>query len=154
MYLLTTNYSLPTTNLKDMPDRFSKEVRSRIMSRIRSRNTGLEQVIFRLLRLRGIPFRRHYRGALGTPDVARPARRLALFIDGDFWHGYRYPSWRRTLPTKFWRDKIERNRRRDRRNFATLRRHGWSVLRVWEHELKKRPVETAAKIVAFLRQTR
>lgn len=130
------------------------------MAAIKSRDTGIEQTVFRALRRAGIGFQRHYRRVPGSPDVARPARRLAVFIDGDFWHGYRYPAWRHKLPSAFWREKIERNRVRDRRNFAKLRRQGWRVLRVWEHELQRHPDQALEGIVAFLtagdfpRQTR
>jgi len=61
--------------------------------------------------------------------------RLVVFVDGDFWHGFRYPAWTRRLPA-YWKKKIERNRARDLRNFAALRRRGWRVIRIWEHQVK------------------
>ncbi len=134
-----------------MADIFSKEKRSWIMSRIRSKNTGLERVVFRALGLYGIRFTKHYRRARGTPDIAVPSKKIAVFIDGDFWHGYRYPLWRGKLKNKFWRDKIERNRARDRRTFAALRRRGWRVRRVWEHDIKRHPFETIKEIAAFVK---
>lgn len=137
-----------------MSDRVSKAVRSRIMSRIRGKNTGIEKTVFRGLTAYGLKFRRHFKGARGTPDVAVPAQRLAIFIDGDFWHGYRYPAWRHKIGQKFWRDKIERNRARDRRNFAALRRQGWRVLRLWGHEVTRDPYVAIRKAVRFLKDTR
>ncbi|MFH2062644.1 MAG: very short patch repair endonuclease [bacterium] len=134
-----------------MTDRVTPEIRSRIMSRIRSRNTKPELFVFRELHRCGINFCRHYRAAHGTPDLAQPGRRIAIFIDGSFWHGYRYPSWRHKLPSQFWRDKIERNRSRDRRNFARLRRQGWLVMRVWEHQLKREPEACINRLVTVLR---
>jgi len=134
-----------------MADRVSPAVRSAIMSKIRSRNTGIELLVFRELRRRKICFQKHYRRAFGTPDVAWPKRRVAVFIDGAFWHGYRYPQWRDKLPSQFWRDKIERNRARDRRNFAKLRRNGWLVLRVWEHQLKRDTDAAIERILAAVR---
>lgn len=134
-----------------MPDKFSKAVRSRIMAAIRSKNTGLELAVFKVLRAQGLRFRKHYKGAPGTPDVAWPARKIAVFLDGDFWHGYRYPYWKGTLSKKFWRDKIERNRARDRRNFSALRRRGWKVLRVWEHEIKRDLTKAVKKITKLLK---
>ncbi|OIO51426.1 very short patch repair endonuclease [Candidatus Uhrbacteria bacterium CG_4_10_14_0_8_um_filter_58_22] len=134
-----------------MTDRVTPEVRSRIMSKIRSRNTGPELLVFRELSRHGIRFRRHYRPIPGTPDLAQPSRRIAVFIDGSFWHGYRYPLWRHKLPSQFWRDKIERNRLRDRRNFARLRRQGWLVLRVWEHQLKRRPDACFERLIRVMR---
>lgn len=58
-----------------------------------------------------------------------------MFIDGDFWHGWRFPAWKAKIPA-FWQDKIEKNRQRDARSFAALRRHGWKVIRLWEHAVK------------------
>ena len=112
----------------------------------------LELAVFRALSAAGIRFRRHYRTVYGTPDIASPKKRIAVFIDGDFWHGYRYPAWKHKLRLKFWRDKIERNRARDRRNFAGLRRHGWKVLRIWEHDIKKDPKRAALRVIRLLRK--
>lgn len=72
----------------------------------------------------------------GRPDIVFSSARVIVFVDGDFWHGYRYPAWTRRL-SPYWHQKIQRNRLRDRRNFAKLRRAGWRVIRVWEHEVKK-----------------
>lgn len=135
-----------------MTDRVSPEVRSRIMSRIRSTNTTPELLVFRALRRERIYFQRHYRKALGTPDIALPRKRAAVFIDGDFWHGYRFPAWRDRLSSQFWIRKIERNRARDRRTFRMLRSNGWRLLRIWEHELAKDNYErTIDRIKSFLR---
>lgn len=134
-----------------MPDIFTKEKRSQVMAAIKGKGTKIEKRVFRALRQSGIYFRTHYKRAAGTPDIAMPKRKIAIFIDGDFWHGYRYPAWKRKLPP-FWQTKIERNRARDKRTFAKLRRHGWRVLRVWEHELtKRRAVNTVQKIVEWLK---
>lgn len=61
--------------------------------------------------------------------------RIVVFIEGDFWHGYRYSRWAAAL-SPFWRAKIQLNRRRDQRNFAALRRLGWRVIRIWQHEIE------------------
>lgn len=137
-----------------MADRVSKEVRSRIMSRIKGKNTSLELLVFGELRRRQVYFRKHYRRCRGCPDVAVPGFKVAVFIDGDFWHGWRYPVWRHKLPSEYWRTKIERNRARDRRNFAALRRDGWSVLRVWEHQLRRQPDVTVQAIADFISEGR
>jgi DNA mismatch endonuclease (patch repair protein) len=133
-----------------MADKVTPEVRSKIMARIRSINTKIEVLVFRELRRAGIRFQKHYKRAPGRPDLAVPSRRVAVFIDGDFWHGYRYPHWKHKLPSSFWTEKIERNRARDQRNFAKLRRAGWRVLRVWEHELHGHPEQAIAGIIAFV----
>jgi len=71
-----------------MKDRLSKPARSQLMSRIRSKNTGLERAVFAELRKAGIRFQRHYDRVPGAPDIALPRRKRAVFIHGDFWHGY------------------------------------------------------------------
>ena len=138
-----------------MADVFSKEKRSEIMSRIRSKGTKAEVKVFRFLRREKIHFQKHYKRASGSPDVALPSRKLAVFIDGDFWHGYQFARWKEKLPKAYWQDKIAANMRRDRRTFAKLRREGWKVMRVWEHELtEKRKEKTLEKIRIFLTQPR
>ncbi len=131
-------------------DIVSKEQRSRMMAAVRQKNTSLEQLVFRAIRKAGFRFQRNYRRAAGSPDVAFPKRKIAIFVDGDFWHGYRYPRWKHKLGSDFWRAKIETNIKRDRRNFAKLRRRGWRVLRVWEHQLKKDLDGTVERIIAFI----
>ena len=135
-----------------MADIFTKKKRSEVMARIRAKNTTPEKTVFRALRAGGIYFRTHYKRAVGTPDIAIPKKKIAIFIDGDFWHGYRYPTWKHKMKP-FWCAKIERNRARDKRTFAKLRREGWKVLRVWEHELaKKRVVRTIERLIASVRE--
>jgi DNA mismatch endonuclease (patch repair protein) len=75
--------------------------------------------------------------------------KLAVFIDGDFWHGYRYPNWRHKIQP-FWRDKIEANRKRDQRNFRRLRRAGWNVVRLWQHEVERDITACLRRITARL----
>lgn len=104
------------------------------MSRIRGFNTSLEVVVRRELRRLGLRFTTNVMSLPGRPDILFTASRLVVFVDGDFWHGFRYPAWRSRL-SAFWRAKIERNRARDLRNFARLRRGGWRVLRIWEHQV-------------------
>ena len=134
-----------------MADVFSKEKRSEIMSLIRAKNTGIEKKVFSYLRKNRIHFQRHYDRVPGKPDVAIPSKKVALFIDGDFWHGYRFEQWRKRIPKDYWRDKIASNIARDERNRRALRRKGWRVMRVWSHELAKRPEKTLEKIAVFLR---
>jgi len=133
-----------------MTDIFSKKKRSEIMSKIRSKNTGLEKEIFRELKRRKIYFQKHYKKVTGNPDIALPRKKRAIFIDGDFWHGYQFAKWKRRLPKKYWLQKIGENIRRDVRNRTKLKKGGWKVLRVWGHEVKKKKRETIEKIVEFL----
>lgn len=128
-------------------DTVDRATRSRIMASVKGKNTGIELLVFRELRKRGLSFRKHYKRISGTPDIAFPRMKIAVFVDGDFWHGYRYPTWRKKITSDFWRNKIETNRMRDRRNFAKLRRGGWNVIRVWEHQIKKDLPGVVSRIV-------
>lgn len=122
------------------------------MAAIKQKNTKPELRVFKALRRRGVYFKKHYGGVVGTPDVALPRKKVAVFIDGDFWHGFRYPSWKSRLPSEFWRNKIERNRLRDKKTFSVLRAKGWKTLRVWEHQLDDDFDKVVEKIVNFLKQ--
>lgn len=136
-----------------MADIFTKEKRSEIMSLIRAKGTKPELEVCRYLRRRKVYFQKPYKKAPGSPDIALPRKRIAVFIDGDFWHGWKFEKKREKLPKVYWRAKIEANIRRDKRNFAKLRRQGWRVLRVWEHQLKgKSRASTLERIEAFLKQ--
>jgi len=139
-----------------MPDIMSKAKRSALMARIRSTNTTPETRVFRALRRRRVYFARHVRGLPGSPDVVFRNGKVAVFLDGDFWHGWRFGRWEIKLQP-FWREKIANNRARDASNFGKLRRQGWKVLRIWEHELERdlaRQVERICKTVAARRRRR
>lgn len=133
-----------------MPDVFSKKKRSEIMSKIPSKNTGIEKTIFSYLRKNGIYFQKHYRKTYGSPDIAIPSKKIAIFINGDFWHGYKFNSWKNRMPKKYWQNKILSNITRDRRNYAKLRRQGWRVKRVWGHQILKDPDYVCEKIALYI----
>jgi len=134
----------------DAMDRISKEKRSEIMSKIRGKNTGPERLVFKYLRDRKIYFQRHYKRAPGCPDIAIPSKKLAIFIDGGFWHGYRFAARKDKLPD-FWRNKIENNIRRDKRNRRRLKLDGWKILRVWDHQLSsKKGEDHLNRVLRFL----
>ncbi len=118
-----------------MPDNLTAKQRSYCMSRVRTKDTDLEVLVGSELRKRGLKFCKNVTSLPGKPDIVLTAAKVAVFIDGDFWHGYRFPSWKGKL-TKFWREKIRKNRERDKRNFAGIRRMGWRVIRLWQHEIK------------------
>jgi len=131
-------------------DVFTKKKRSEIMSKIRSRNTGAELIVFRELRKRKIHFQKHYKRVVGSPDVAFPRRKAAIFIDGDFWHGRNFSKLKKRLPKKYWRKKIEDNIKRDKSVRQKLRREGWRVLRLWEKDILNNIPLTTEKISEFL----
>lgn len=118
-----------------MADNLSRAARSYCMSRVRSRDTDLERLLRSQLHRLGFRYRTHVKNLPGRPDIVLSRCRIAVFVDGDFWHGYRFPQWCGSL-APFWQEKIAINRSRDRRNFQRLRRLGWVVVRVWQHEIE------------------
>lgn len=131
-------------------DNLTPEQRSYAMSRVRSVDTKPERAVRSELHRRGLRFRKHVRALPGAPDVVFPRQRVAVFVDGDFWHGHRLPEWEQSLKP-YWREKIRRNRRRDRRNFAQLRKMGWTVIRIWEHDVQRDLAEVADRIEQAVR---
>ena len=135
-----------------MADRHTPAQRSYNMSRIRAFNTGIERAVQEELDRRGISYETHVMELPGRPDFVFPAADLIVFVDGDFWHGYRYPRWRKRLSRGYWREKIERNRERDHRNHQKLRRWGWSVMRFWGHHVNQDVNDVVDQIMAALEE--
>lgn len=106
------------------------------MSRIRSKNTSIDLQMKTILSSLGCKYEM-YPKMHGNPDFILREERIVIFCDGDFWHGYKYFE-KRKPQKKYWKDKIETNMMRDQKISRKLRREGWSVLRFWEHDLKKR----------------
>jgi len=127
-----------------MADIFSKKKRSWIMSRIRSKNTSIDITMRDMLSGMNVRFEM-YPDLFGSPDF-QVGKKVLVFCDGDFWHGYKYAEKKRPAK-KYWREKIEGNMRRDRKVSRKLRRDGWSVLRIWEHSIKRKPKTCARKIM-------
>lgn len=119
-----------------MADSFTPEERSRVMSRVKSKNTSIEVKFRKELWKRGYRYRLHPK-LPGHPDIILPKFKVAIFIDGCFWH--RCPICKKTMPEsnkEYWRRKIERNVERDRDNDAKLVGMGWIPIHVWEHQIK------------------
>jgi len=116
-------------------DRISKERRSEVMSKIRSRDTKPEVLLRRALWARGL----RYRVCYGPEriDIAFPSRKLAVFVDGCFWHGCPEHSHLPKSNEAYWLPKLKRNIERDRAKEARLRAEGWEVIRVWEHDVNR-----------------
>ncbi|MDD2732142.1 MAG: very short patch repair endonuclease [Candidatus Pacebacteria bacterium] len=119
-----------------MPDNLTKEQRSLCMSHIRSRWTSAEKKLHNFLKGSKIKHKMHPKIS-GSPDVILPKYKKAVFIQGCFWHKcpscYKEPKSRK----KYWLPKIERNIQRDRKNEKILKKNGWKIVKIWEHELKK-----------------
>ena len=126
-----------------MTDIFTPEKRSWVMSRIRSKDTGIERKMCSLFRKNGLHYRRHPK-IFGSPDFI-VEKSVLVFCDGDFWHGYKYDS-KKKMNKKFWREKIEGNMKRDKRTNRLLRSRGYSVLRLWEHDINRNPDKCVQKV--------
>jgi DNA mismatch endonuclease, patch repair protein len=120
-------------------DVFTQEKRSEVTSLIRGRgNKDTELALVALLRLLGITgWRRHYK-IEGRPDIAFPKLKLAIFVDGCFWHSCPLHATKPKGNAEFWEAKLQKNRERDVLVGRTLRRRGWKVMRIWEHELRRK----------------
>jgi DNA mismatch endonuclease, patch repair protein len=132
-------------------DSLSPEERSRIMALVRSKNTKPEMVVRRLVYRLGYRHRLHRHDLPGTPDLVFPSHHAVIFISGCFWHRHKCPNGQR-LPKsrkKWWREKLESNRKRDHTQQRKLRRMGWRVMVIWECQLKK-PNIVERRIKRFL----
>lgn len=123
----------------------SPATRSRLMGRIRGKGTLPEKEVQAMLEKLGVTFISHDRKLPGSPDFVLRQFSLCIFVDGDFWHGWRFDSWRMKL-SPHWESKIAANKTRDELNRRRLRRAGWQVLRIWEHQLRKDPHRCLVRI--------
>ena len=126
-----------------MADNHSKEVRSMNMSHIRSKNSKPEELVRKYLFSKGFRYRKNVKTLPGCPDIVLPRYKTVIFVNGCFWHKHDCPRfvWPSTNE-EYWRPKIMGNVERDKRNFAELQQLGWTVLTVWECELKKKVIDT------------
>lgn len=137
-----------------MPDNLSPENRRKAMRAIKSRGTSCERALWAMLagmRLKG--WRKNPADVPGKPDVVFDAEKAAIFVDGCFWHGC--PLCDRGVPEtnrEYWLRKIERNRRRAEEVTEILRAQGWTVLRIWEHQMRRERDAVREKIRSVLRR--
>ena len=124
------------------------------MARNTARNTRCEVLLCAELRRLQLAFRRNVRSLQGQPDIVFAEGHVAVFCDGDFWHGRRWALRKKKLARgsngAYWVAKIEANIRRDRRQRAALRGSGWRVIRLWESDILRDPKRVAARILGRL----
>lgn len=122
-----------------MDKRTAVEKRSNIMRHIRSKNTEPEIILRRALWNGGIRYRKNYKQLPGKPDIAITKYKIAIFCDGEFWHGKDWPSIKARLRgnREYWLAKIERNMARDNDVDKQLYAMGWTVLHFWGEDIKK-----------------
>ena len=133
-----------------MTDVLTPDQRKLNMSRVRGKNTGPEIKLRKLLWSRGIRGYRIHHNLLGKPDIVFTKKKIAIFIDGCFWHKcpvcFHEPETRK----EFWVKKISSNVERDEKVNLQLQKEGWTVRRFWEHEVRKNPEKILSKIIDLL----
>ena len=125
--------------------------RSRIMRRIKSTNTTPEITLRKELWSLGYRYRVNYKKLNGNPDIVFIKKRVVIFVDGEFWHGYKWEEKKIKIKNNrdYWIPKIERNMERDKKIYEELTKEGWKVIRFWEHEIKS-DIEGCTKKVESL----
>ena len=132
-----------------MADVHSPEKRSYNMSRIHDKGTKPEETVRKYLFSKGFRYRKNDPRLPGKPDIVLPKYKTVIFVNGCFWHrheGCKYFVWPKNN-AEFWRKKIMSNVERDNRNYSELKEKGWSVVVIWECELKDRRSETLSSVV-------
>lgn len=123
-----------------MADNHTKEARSYNMSRIRSENTSPEEAVRKFLFSKGLRYRKNDKRYPGHPDIVLPKFKIVVFINGCFWHMHENCDYFKMPETNqdYWIPKLMRNKQRDAENIRLLESQGWTVIVVWECELKKK----------------
>jgi len=126
--------------------------RSKIMGKIRGKNTKPELEFRKALWSAGYRYRINYKKLIGKPDIALKKHKTVIFIDGEFWHGHNWEVRKQKIKTnrKFWIPKIERNIQRDQEVNLALKEMGYSVFRFWENEVKKNLETCLQKVLESL----
>ncbi len=131
---------------------YTTKKRSKIMSKIRGKNTKPELIFRKALWTKGVRYRINNKTLPGKPDISIIKYKLAIFIDGEFWHGYNWNERKETIQSnrKFWIPKIERNMQRDIEVNQQLTDLGYTIFRFWEHEIKKDLTKCVNDVLVFL----
>lgn len=133
-------------------DRFTPEKRSEIMSKISGKNTKPELILRKALFAMGLRYRLHSMELTGKPDIVFTSKKVAVFVDGDWWHGRHYKK-EFMKYSIFWQEKIKQNMLRDKKVNRELNAIGWKVYRVWQKDLIKDPVKYAKEVDTILKSS-
>ena len=133
-------------------DNLTKEQRHKNMSHIRASNTKPEIMLRKALWHKGIRYRKNYKELIGKPDIVITRCKIAIFVDGDFWHGKNMDAIEKRIQSHrtYWLPKIRRNRERDAEVNDALTEQGWIVLRFWESDIKKQLEQCVALILEYV----
>lgn len=117
-------------------DNLTKEQRRKNMQHIRSTGTAPERVVMEALKKKKIYFATYVSKIIGKPDIVFRRKKVAVFIDSDFWHGHPKRCIMPKTNSSYWKKKIEGNQKRDKLVNAELKNNGWVVVRLWEYDIK------------------
>lgn len=133
-------------------DNHTPEQRSQNMKAVKNKDSEIERLLRKELWSRGLRYRKNYKKVIGKPDIVFVGKKVAVFCDSEFWHGYDWENKKKEIKSRqdFWIPKIERNMQRDIEVTKALEDEGWTVLRFWGKDIKKRTVECADKVEAAL----
>lgn len=123
----------------------TKEQISYNMSRVKNKNSKIEMLLRKELWNRGLRYQKNVKNIMGKPDIVFKGKKIAVFCDSEFWHGYDWDNRKNDIKSNrdFWIAKIERNMQRDVEVTAYLENSGWVVLRFWGNDIKKHTKECA-----------
>ncbi|MCH8034845.1 MAG: very short patch repair endonuclease [Bacteroidetes bacterium] len=133
-------------------DNLTPEQRRKNMQGIRSTNTIPEKIIAKELKKRKIYFSQYSKKLPGKPDFIFRRKKVVVFVDSDFWHGHPRRFVMPKSNVDYWENKIRSNRERDTKNNRDLKKKGWTVLRLWEHDVKKNTEKSLEKILIALKK--
>lgn len=134
-------------------DKHTPEQRRRNMQAVKSKDSQIELLLRKELWNRGIRYRKNSTKIFGKPDIVFIGKKIAVFCDSEFWHGYNWEERKKDFKShqEFWIPKIERNMQRDKEVTAKLESEGWIVLRFWGNEIKKNTAQCADIIEKVVR---
>ena len=126
-------------------DKHTPEQRRKNMQAVKNKDTQIEQLLRKELWSRGIRYRKNVNRIYGKPDIVFIGKKVAVFCDSEFWHGYNWEERKKDFKShqEFWIPKIERNMERDAEVTARLESEGWTVIRFWGNEIKKNTAQCA-----------
>lgn len=133
-------------------DKLTKEQRHKNMVAVKNKDSNIELVLRKILWDNGYRYRKNYSKVYGKPDIVFIGKKVAVFCDSEFWHGYSWKENKDKIHSNkdFWIKKIERNMERDEEVNKKLEKEGWTVLRFWGKEITKNPWECFEKIIKAL----
>ena len=133
-------------------DNLTKEQRRKNMQNIRSAGTRPEKKVEKELKSRKIYFAKNVKNIVGKPDFVFRRKKVAVFIDSDFWHGHLKRFIMPKTNRKYWHDKIKGNKQRDTKVNKQLRKDGWKVIRLWEYDVKRNINKCLNKILEAIKE--